>query len=93
MQKLEKSGHYQAPMLQRREPTPRRRPTPRRGILSPRRDLGAKIGTPQVRRGVAKLHRGEGLRHNVTVLRRGVDTIHSEQFLDFVSEHLVFVHR
>ena len=33
--KTGKSGHYRAPTLQRREPTPRRRPTPRHGI--PRR--------------------------------------------------------
>ena len=34
--KTRKSGKNQAPMSQRREPTPRRRPTPRRGI--PHRD-------------------------------------------------------
>ena len=30
--KTGKSGHYQAPTPQRREPTSRRRPTPRSGI-------------------------------------------------------------
>ena len=38
-----KSGHYRAPMPQRREPTPQRRPMPRRGIPSPRQGRGAKM--------------------------------------------------
>ena len=41
--KTGKSGHYLAPTLQHREPTPRRTPTPRRGIPSPRRGRGAKM--------------------------------------------------
>ena len=41
--KTEKSGHYRAPTLQRREPTPRRRPTARLGIPSPRRGRCAKM--------------------------------------------------
>ena len=41
--KTRKSGHYRAPMPQRREPTPRRRPTPMCGIPSPRQGRGAKM--------------------------------------------------
>ena len=79
MQKLEKSGHYWAPTPQRREPTPRRRPMPRCGI--PRRDEAE----------VPKWHPSGTPRR--TFLRCGIATVHSEQFLDFVYEHLVFIYQ
>ena len=39
------------------------------------------------------LRQGVGYRHRGKGLRCGVATVHNEQFLDLVSEHLVFVHR
>ena len=41
--KIRKSGHYRAPMPQRREPTLGRRPMPRHGIPSSQRGRGAKM--------------------------------------------------
>ena len=55
------------------------------GCLAVARPRG-KNGTPRVRHVVATLHRGEDLRRNIA-------TVHHEQILDFVSKHLVFVHR
>ena len=67
--KTGKSGHYQAPTPQRREPTPWCRLMPRRGI--PRR------GWSRCQNGTPRVH------HDVALLRRGVATIHNKQFLDF----------
>ena len=47
----------------------------------------AKMATPRVFCSVAMLRLSEA------VLRRSEDTIHRGKFLDFESEHLVFVHR
>ena len=83
--KTGKSGHFRAPTPQRKKLKSRRRPTPRHVTPLPQRGRGAKMAPLE--------YANEGLCHSVSVLRRGVSTVHNKKFLDFVSEHLVFIHR
>ena len=59
------------------------------GAVKPR----VKVATPRVRCSVAMLCHNEELHRCVAVLRRGEDTVHRGKYLDFISEHLLFVHR
>ena len=66
----------------------------RRSVGNLRRDVDLRQGKgylaaarPRCQDGTPRVH------HDVAFLRRGIATVHSEQLLDFVYEHLAFVHR
>ena len=77
--KIGKSGHYSAL---------------RRNVGNSHRDVDLRQGMGYLAAARSRCQNGTPrVRHDIAFLCCGVATVHSEQFLDFIYEHLVFVHR